>query len=355
MSVLERNQLEQRRLAVLGSITAGMAHHLRNAIMPALLRIDALAANTHPPVDLHAGLSHVRESLTALQSLATGLRLLAGDPRELLERGTTRLVSWWHDIEPLAVAATAGTSIRAEIAGTLPNVSVPPSLLAQVTMALVINANAWILGSPSPRIAVTARQHLDAVYLTVRHAGDTPSHGVPNNTVDPLRFESPIEVASGTRLTQLRELLREHDGDLTMDEFSPWGGAFSIGLRVGQEMRRANTSAVRIRLALSDPRQAAVARMVLSQQGLTEWSPREGNGVRSQAPQVIVCDVGMLTSIDRTTPPRGDTNGPRLIVVGTPPRHHPHREITWISPTALGLLSEALRNAHANPADQHAN
>ncbi len=352
----DRPQLEQHRLAVLGSITAGMAHHLRNAIMPALLRVDALSANPHDSDRLRSDLSHVRASLTSLQELATGLRLLAGDPRELMEPATTRLAAWWKDIEPLLHAATtAGTSICADIARTLPQASVPPSLLAQITIALVVNANQWMLGTPSPRIHVTARQHDDTVCLTVRHAGAMPLHGVPHDTADPLRFESPIEVASGTRLTALRELLREHDGDLTMDEFSPWGGAFSIRLRVRHETSRGRTSTVRVRLALSDPRHAAVARMVLSQQGLTEWSPRGGNDVGSEAPQVIVCDAQMLAAIDRTTPPRADTDAPRLIVVGAPPRHAPQREITWISPTALGLLSGALLHAHADFADRRAN
>lgn len=352
----DRPQLEQHRLAVLGSITAGMAHHLRNAIMPALLRVDALSSNPHDSDRLRADLLHVRASLTSLQGLATGLRLLAGDPRELLEPGTTRLAAWWKDIEPLLHAATtAGTSIRADIASTLPQASVPPSLLAQITIALVVNANQWMLGTPSPRIHVTARQHDDAVNLTVRHAGAMPLHGVPHDTADPLRFESPIEIVSGTQLTELRELMREHDGDLTMDEFSPWGGAFSIRLRAQNETSRSSTSTVRVRLALSDPRHAAVARMVLSQQGLTEWTPREGHDARSEVPQVIVCDTQMLAAIDRTTPARADRDAPQLIVVGAPPRHVPRRVITWISPSTLGLLSGALRDAHAAFADRRAN
>ncbi len=348
--------LEQHRLALLGSITAGMAHHLRNALMPALLRIDALAASTQPHATLNADLFHVRESLTALQSLATGLSLLTADPRELVARDTTHLVSWWHDMEPLIHAATtAGTRIRAEIAQTIPLVWVAPGLLAQVTMALVVNANAWMRASPSPRIHVTARQHLDGVCLTLRHAGEMPSHGVPHNTSDPLRFESPIEVSSGTRLTLLRELLREHDGDLTMDEFSPSGGAFSIRLRVRHETRRIDPSEVRVRLALSNPRHAAVARMVLSQSGLTEWTALEGEDRRSEAPQVIVCDAGMLASIDRTTPLPHHTSTPRLIVVGAPPPDLTRRDITWIAPTQLGLLSEALRAPHDDAAVRRAN
>jgi len=330
-----------------------MAHNLRNALMPALLRIDVLATGTLSPPDLRTELSRVRASLSALQSLATGLCLVAGDSHNAVERSTTRLAMWWHDVEPLVHAAiVAGTGIRADMAGTLPPALVPPSLLAQVVMALVLNANHWMLGTPSPQIQLTARQHDDAVCLTVRHTGDMPSHGIPYNTADPLRFESPIEFASGMRLTQLREQLREHEGDLTMDDFSPTGGAFSVWLRAQRETRRSNSSTVRVQLALSDPRHSAVARMVLSQHGLTEWTIGVHGVLPANAPHVVICDVLTLPTFDRMAPARAAADIPRLIVIGAAPRQATRSDITWISPGALGMLSIALR---AEDADHRAN
>lgn len=84
-------QLERRRLATAGTLTMGLAHTLNNAILPELLRVDTLARSLRYSTRVRAQLLGVRESLTALQSLANGLRVIAAAS---VARGAVRVRAW---------------------------------------------------------------------------------------------------------------------------------------------------------------------------------------------------------------------------------------------------------------------
>ncbi len=228
--------LEHGRLATIGAITVGLGHDLRNAIAPAMLRLDALARASNLGEGTHRELRAIRSSIGEMQHIAAGLHLLVADPEEVAAVPcTTHLANWWRDLAPLVHSATSpGTLVRADIPERTPTVEMPPHVLAQVVMALAMNARALMQGDPSPHLQITARTTSNRVVLTLEHAGQS-THTAMVHTADDRLMESAVASISGLSAEQMQTLLRAHNAELTRAEDSSHGVRFDISLTVCTE------------------------------------------------------------------------------------------------------------------------
>lgn len=105
----EPDPFEHPPLARIGAITDGLGHTLRNAVMPALLQLDTLAATDHLPPAARQELQRVRAILVPLQQLIAGLhvRATAGHGPERAAP-TTDVAHGWRALEPLVVTVSDG-------------------------------------------------------------------------------------------------------------------------------------------------------------------------------------------------------------------------------------------------------
>lgn len=334
----DRSLLEQQRLAMIGCLTAGLGHDIRNAVMPALLRADALYASPDLSASARQDLDGIRVSILSLQRLATGLRLLAQDGRG--EASGTHLATWWRDAGPLISASLgAGTQLDVHIPHALPPTKVPPNLIAQVTLALTMNARIWMQGASVPNVTIRAHALPECVYLTVQYSGQPTEfkRWSPDTSLE-LPRDTPVENLSGLSLERVRELLAEYDADLHLNEIEATSGSFTITLPLQENTNRDSASGQLVRLELSDPRQLAVARLILAQRGLVEWREQDAD---ARDPALIVCDRANLAIA------RAGTNGEglsakRVIVLGEPETAEERENLTWVSPSRLGTLADAL-------------
>ncbi len=251
----DRATLEHGRLATIGALTAGLGHDLRNAIAPALLRLDTLADAPNLTEGTHRELRAIRSSIGEMQHIAAGLHLLAADPvGDAAVPCTTKLSNWWQDLLPLVhAAASPGTLLRADIPETLGLVSVPPQVLAQVVMGLVMNARELMQGNPSPRLLMSARKASNSVLLTLEHAGRTPSIDTTVQRVNARLVDSPIDSISGLGIAKMRELLRAHDADLVLSEYSSDGGRFELRLALCGDTIETNFHIAAARASIVEP------------------------------------------------------------------------------------------------------
>lgn len=341
--------MEHGRLAVIGAITSGLGHDLRNAIMPALLRLDTLTASSSLSSEARVQLHEVRASLSFLQGLASGLHLLASDTEELTTvSADTELRRWWHDVQPLVLAATsAGTQVESSVPESLPTVLAPANLLAQVLLALVLHARECMQGSESPQLRLSAAETAGGASLTLEFFAaewrGKASNGAKNK---PSPASVPISSTSGITIENLQRLLAKHGGDLSQVECSPAGGTFRIDLAASKSERSTGSSrsgAPSARVELSDLRQRAVAQLLLAQRGYAEWIST-GEATGAAKPTVVVCDAESVQSVIDTFHDDSSANSePSLIVVGTAPsKPIKAAHVTWIAPTQLGLLASAL-------------
>ncbi len=341
---LERAELEHGRLAVIGAITSGLGHDLRNAIMPALLRLDTLTATASLSDATRRELHEVRSSLSMLQGLASGLHLLASDAElPAVATRNTELHRWWHDVKPLVHAATAaGTTVESHVPNSLPTVTAPPNLLAQILLALVLHARECMQGSESPQLRVTAVKTKGGATVTLEFFARTHDGTIADLGKRTTSLTAPIESMSGMTLDNLKLLLAEHGGNLTQVECAADGGVFTIELAAGAQLNISRSDALSARVELTDLRQRAVVQLVLAQCGYSHSTSTTHNEA-SNPPSVIVCDSASVQGVLDSLSSDEANGSPNLIVIGTSPLIPlKAAHVTWIAPTQLGLLASAL-------------
>ncbi|MCC6316801.1 MAG: HAMP domain-containing histidine kinase [Gemmatimonadaceae bacterium] len=328
-----------QQMAMLGTLAAGLGHDLRNLVMPVLLRLDVLAASPDLSEQARADLAGIRVSIAHLQRLANGLRLLAADSTPgRNEARTTRLADWWGDVRPLiADALTTETRLVVDVPSNLPAVAIPPGTLAQVMINLVLNARRATEATSSPVFSIAAKASQGVVCVEVRDNGRGMDAETRRRCFEPFFTTRPREFATGLGLSTSRALLQRFGGDLTVASSDESGTAFVLKLPV-QSSNEGDADGARspltVHLMLRDPRQRTLVRRILGQRGMLPWTPDSG-----RAPVVVVCDGDALPSVleaHRAEP------GVRIIAIGQAPDQPVHGVVTWIQPSSISRLGDAL-------------
>lgn len=353
----ERRRQQLHRMAMVGTLAAGLGHDLRNLLMPVMLRLDVLAATKDLPPAARDDVVSIQASVARLQRLAAGLRLLASDPFDHRnEVQQLHLASWWLEVAPLVVDALApGTRVTTDLSEELPTLGVPPGVLAQVVMNLVMNARRALNGVESPAMSFvgTVNGH-GTVQLTVRDNGVGMDEDVRQRCFEPFFTTRPREYATGLGLSTGRSLLQRYGGDLRLNEPDGEAGvAFELTLPVRSHaasratggdtvtLDRGASAGVGVRVTLRDPRHRTVTLLMLSQRGLKPWSAAESDAAIA-APGTIICDGDAVTSLLAELQTQGVRDRTRVIAVGTPPESEHASGVTWVAPTRLGTLAELL-------------
>ncbi len=328
---------------MVGTLASGLGHDLRNVVMPVLLRLDVLGASAAIPEAARADLAAIRQSVLHLQRLAGGLRLLSSDPRESSEVQFTRLVPWWEEVCPLVVdSLAANTVLQEEMPPDLPNVRVPPSALAQVTMNLAMNARRAMEGIERPVLRVSASLVGDTVQIEMEDNGRGMDEATRERCFDPFFTTRPRELSTGLGLSTARALMNQYGGDLTVDKARDDGSSFVMHLPVQSSTLQADQRGDRtIRFLVGDSRQLAVLRLIARQRGFREWE-REPQGV---VPDVIVGDAPALVAL-RAGGEGVDSIGKntQLIAIGSPqPTSDSLADTQWVDVRDLSALGDLLR------------
>lgn len=351
----ERRRQQLQRMAMVGTLAAGLGHDLRNLLMPVMLRLDVLAASTDLPPAARDDVMSIQASVARLQRLASGLRLLASDPFEHRnEVQQLHLANWWLEVAPLVADALApGTRLITDISEELPVLGVPPGVLAQVVMNLVMNARRALSGVESPAMSFVGSATGDGtVQLTVRDNGVGMDEEVRQRCFEPFFTTRPREYATGLGLSTARSLLQRYGGDLRLNEPDGEAGvAFELTLPVraraadratlGATITLDRGASAGVRVTLRDPRHRTVTQLMLAQRGLKLWSAAE-DGAADAVPGTIICDGDAVTSLLSELQTQGVRECTRVIAVGTPTADEHADGVTWVAPTRLGALAELL-------------
>jgi signal transduction histidine kinase len=341
----DRHLQRLQRMAMLGTLAAGLGHDLRNLIMPVLLRLDVLAESRDLPESARADLAGIRVSIAHLQKLAGGLRLLASDPfAQRDEVQYTKLAEWWTEVMPLVVdALTPETRLSAEFPTSLPPVAIPPGTLAQVVVNLVLNARKAMEGTDSPALSIRAALAEGHVCIEVTDNGAGMDAETRRRCFEPYFTTRPREYATGLGLSTCRALMQRFGGDVSVSTTSEPGATFSLQIPVHPSARRdSESSSWRTRLVqvtLRDPRQRALVRLMLSQRGMTEWKP--GNG--AEPPSHVVCDADAIDDVLTQHHLEPSSRAVRVIAVGTPSGRSLPEDVVWIEPSRFSMLGDVLQ------------
>jgi PAS domain S-box-containing protein len=174
------------RMAAVGTLAAGLAHDMKNVLMPLGVRLDAILTSPGLSRTASTELGVVCALLDHLRAMAGNLSLFARDPNQEGSEGRTDLARWCGQVRGF-IDASAGTAvvIKWEVPEGLPTVGIAPHRMTQAVLNLVHNARDAILATQGPlagtpgsgQITVTATHEpqpgADAprVFVTVRDNG----------------------------------------------------------------------------------------------------------------------------------------------------------------------------------------
>ncbi len=132
------------RLAMIGTLAAGLGHDMNNVLLPVRAHLNALDAQGSKMLaaDRHTHVREIRSGVAYLQSLADALHFLAMDPEAESDSGAwTDLASWWEQTGPLlSKSLTRGCMLVVDFPAGLSPVAIAPHALTRAMLNILVNA-----------------------------------------------------------------------------------------------------------------------------------------------------------------------------------------------------------------------
>jgi PAS domain S-box-containing protein len=232
---LERRAAEAEAMAAIGSLTAGLAHEIRNPLNAAVLQLELLQrsaakledAALKERIDLRVNV--VRQELERLTRLLGDFLNLA-KPRAL-DLTTVDLGQLLGDVAALQepVAKTAGLTLasRLEPGGLLARGE--PALLKQVVVNLVVNAIDAMRERGHGRIDVVCHNtSANRVELSVEDDGPGIPEEIRQRMFVP--FVTSKEAGTGLGLTIVKRIVDRHGGTIAVSSTAGRGTRVSVSL-----------------------------------------------------------------------------------------------------------------------------
>jgi signal transduction histidine kinase len=233
---LRKRSTESEALAAIGTLTAGLAHEIRNPLNAAALQLQLLQRRANKVADeaLRAKLSEPIELvLVELSRLTTMLDDFLGLARpQEVERDPIELRELVHDVTRLQapLCATHGIAIEEELEAGLVVLG-DRHRLQQVLVNLVVNAREAMLGHAlGTRITIVSRRERERAVIEVHDEGPGLKSDAPNDPFTP--FVTTKAAGTGLGLAIVRKIARMHGGDVFLENGSHGGAVARLELPV---------------------------------------------------------------------------------------------------------------------------
>jgi PAS domain S-box-containing protein len=248
LQALRRRLVVSGRLAAVGELAAGIAHEINNPL--AYVRANLSLLRQHWET-LGSHLEKSGESEHAEQSgelLAEGAEMID----ESLE-GVDRASAIVRDVKGLAhagrgdrtmadlnellegVLRMAAPQLRRTASvekqyGSLPLIPCAPQELQQVFLNLVLNASQAIAGHGT--ITIRTKAEDDAIVVWIQDDGCGIAPELVDRIFDPFFTTKPVGEGTGLGLGIAHEIVRKHNGEISVDSTSKRGTAFCVRLPI---------------------------------------------------------------------------------------------------------------------------
>lgn len=235
--IMEANLRQADRMALIGTVAAGLGHDIGNLLLLLRMNTDALGACSLSPEGAEAvqSLQHVTGYM---RDLVRGLRMIALDPES---RGdgtswTTCLTDWCPATAALLkTVSRPGVTVELKIPSGLPNVRIASHQLTQVVFNLVSNAVHAIVDAPRAgggvvRVWATPRPGENGVRLQVADNGGGMSPEVLSRAFEPLFTTRTERGGTGVGLAMVKRLVNESGGEISIESKLGTGTTVTVDL-----------------------------------------------------------------------------------------------------------------------------
>jgi signal transduction histidine kinase len=213
LAVAERKRLDEQHLVELGSLSAAMAHELRNP-----LNIIAMAAYDSPPETRQ----HIQTQLKRADRLVSDMLVYSGGLT--LQISTTPLRALVKSI--LTQAQLEGVSCEVNIAESI-ELEADPQRLQQVFINLIDNAVAFSRNQPDGKLCIEASMNADSVVINVHNNGPEIDDSLQGEALfQP--FMTKRAGGSGLGLAIVRRIVDAHGGHIQHRADTAWPVTFEL-------------------------------------------------------------------------------------------------------------------------------
>jgi PAS domain S-box-containing protein len=231
----ERLRLSER-MAMLGTLSAGLGHDVGNLLLPLRVRLDAIESRELPS-EMKEDVQAIRSTAEYLQRLTNGLRLLTLNPDDAARSSQiTDLRVWWLEVASfLKNALPRGTVLENRFASDAASVNVPQHLLTQAVFNLVHNAGQALQGkrgsvmvwSDPASAAVNGHRRMR---LGVSDDGPGMSDEVKRRCLEPFFTTESTGKSSGLGLALVHLIVQKVGGTVEIDSAPGRGTTFVLTL-----------------------------------------------------------------------------------------------------------------------------
>jgi PAS domain S-box-containing protein len=243
---LEEEKLRAERLAVIGAMSARLAHEIRNPLSSITLNIDLV----HDEVDTLSrdNTTSANEARSLLQSINSEVRRIQRVTEDYLQfarmpKPRRELVSL-NEVLAQGLAfmeslfSATQVKVRTDFNEALPSIEADEGQLWQAILNLVRNALEAMPHGGTLEVS-TARRGSSAI-LTVRDTGKGMSEQERQELFKPFFSTKPSGTGLGLPLTQ--QIIAEHGGSIRCESTPRKGTTFVIELPLPEETRHAKKS-----------------------------------------------------------------------------------------------------------------
>ncbi|HLO39389.1 MAG TPA: PAS domain S-box protein [Phycisphaerales bacterium] len=221
------------RLAMIGTLAAGLGHDMGNLLLPIRMRLDAMDA-MEIPHEIKEDLAAIRQASEYLQKLAASLRLLSLDAHaDRPGESSTRLALWWPEAAAMIRnSVPRSVALSADIPASLPAVSVGPAALTQMLFNLVQNAGDALRNVAGGRIDLAAsfNPSTSRILITVRDNGPGMTDEARRRCLEPFFTTKTRGLSTGLGLSLVNSLVKSCGGQISLDTSPGAGTLFTLEL-----------------------------------------------------------------------------------------------------------------------------
>ncbi len=233
---LEKRAADAEAMASLATLTAGLAHEIRNPLNAALLQLELLArigSRVGDPSQRARISECARLVQTEIQRLSRLLEEFLGLARpRTLARQPVDVALLCEGVAAMQrpVAEAAGVALRVEAAPDLPRVLGDSPKLTQVLVNLVVNAIDAMRATRVGEITLTAAAEGERVCIYVADRGPGIDAAIAGQIFRP--FVSTKERGTGLGLSIVKRIIDQHEGSVELGPRADGGTIACIKLQV---------------------------------------------------------------------------------------------------------------------------
>lgn len=322
------------RMALLGTLSAGLGHDMGNLLVPIRVRLESLD-NAGLSDELKEDVGVIRTSADYLKRLANGLRLLAVDPELASSDEATELSSWWADVEAIYKnMLPRNVVLRSSIPSEPCSVSMSKSGLTQVVFNIVQNAGDAMKSRGTGTVTITVAPGDEEVRVQVTDDGPGMTEEIKRRCMEPFFTTKPRGISTGIGLVLVSGLVREAGGRVELESEPNVGTTFTLVLRrapAAIETSDTPTSG----FAVVQVKDARMRAFVTAELRMLSHGIQTGLEGADPYPDVVVLDI------DDATTDACLARGAKVIVVGESSR----KEETGFIALGKKPKTEAVRRA----------